>query len=491
MEIFSARVDQPEARSIGLPGADLMAIAPNGAMLVSLGSRFVELEIRSGTLAETTIGGGVAPRELMSEVQWADWAPDGKTMAVVRAVGQKSRLEYPPGKVLYETFGWMTHPRVSRDGDSVAFLEHPFIGENGGTVGLVDRNGTKRTLTRALLAVWGLAWSPTGREVWYTAMELPGLNRALKAVSLSGRERLLVRIPRFLTLQDVARDGRALISHDANKVGVRGLAPGETAERELSWRELSAANGISTDGKHFLFLDVDDAGNSHLLMRGTDGSQPLRLGDGSGTVISDDGRWVLGGTATSELARRLVLYPTGPGETKILQTGDLVLQLDAALLPESRDVVFTAHEPGRGLRLFRMDLAGGKPEPITPEGYRAVGGVSRDGKFVVVGDSNQAVHLWPLGGGEPTPVRGLDPKDGVTGWTNDGRLFLKEVGSLPARVFKLDPRTGKRELWRELMPADPAGVVSVNGVYPAPDGRAYVYTYARVLSDLYLVKGIR
>jgi dipeptidyl aminopeptidase/acylaminoacyl peptidase len=360
-------------------------------------------------------------------------------------------------------------------------------------VGVVDRNGTKRTLTRALLAVWGLAWSPTGREVWFTAMELPGLNRALKAVSLSGRERLLVRIPRFLTLQDVARDGRALISHDASKVGVRGLAPGETAEKELSWRELSAANGISADGKHFLFLDVDDAGNYHLLMRGTDGSQPLRLGDGSGSVFSDDGKWVLGSTATSELARRLVLYPTGPGEAKHLATGDLVLELlDSGLLPESRGVVFTAHEPGRSLRLFRMDLAGGKPEAITPEGYRGfMGGVSPDGRFVVVSDSNQAVQLWPLGGGEPTPVRGLDPKDSVSGWTNDGRFFVKEMGRLPARVFKLDPGTGKRELWRELMPADPAGVVSVNGVFPAPDGRAFVYTYARTLSDLYLVKGIR
>ena len=166
--------------------------------------------------------------------------------------------------------------------------------------------------------------------------------------------------------------------------------------------------------------------------------------------------------------------------------------MDAALLPDGNGVIFTAHEPGRGVRLFQVDLAGGKPRAISPEGYRGLfRGISPDGKVAVVRDSNQAHYLYPLAGGEPRPIRGLTPSDELNGWTSDGRLYLKQLVGLPARVDRFDPGSGKRELWREFMPADPTGVVSVNGVYATPDGRAYVYTYTRVLSDLYLVKGIR
>ena len=209
MEIFSTRIDQPSPVASGLAGRRTHGDCSRrrDARLVGQVVRR-DRASRSGTLAEENRERRRAPRELLRDVQWADWAPDGKSMAIVRAVGQKSRLEYPAGRVLYETTGWLSHPRVSRDGDAVAFLEHPFIGDDGGTVGVVDRRGRKRTLTQTALVAWGLAWSPTGREIWFTATQLPGLNRALKAVSLAGKERLLVRVPRYLTLQDVALDGQ-------------------------------------------------------------------------------------------------------------------------------------------------------------------------------------------------------------------------------------------------------------------------------------------
>jgi len=51
--------------------------------------------------------------------------------------------------------------------------------------------------------------------------------------------------------------------------------------------------------------------------------------------------------------------------------------------------------------------------------------------------------------------------------------------------------TGQRTLWKQLMPPDPAGVEYVGPILPTPDGKAYVYGYRRMLSDLYVVDGLK
>ena len=130
--------------------------------------------------------------------------PDGREMAIVREVGLSSQLEYPIGKVLYQTAGWVSHPRVSPKGDLVAFMEHPQRGDDGGMVAVIDRAGKKRTLTERYTSEWGVAWSPKGDEIWLTAAKV-GANRALYAVSLAGKERMLARVTQSLTLQDVSR----------------------------------------------------------------------------------------------------------------------------------------------------------------------------------------------------------------------------------------------------------------------------------------------
>jgi hypothetical protein len=62
---------------------------------------------------------------------------------------------------------------------------------------------------------------------------------------------------------------------------------------------------------------------------------------------------------------------------------------------------------------------------------------------------------------------------------------------LPAKVYRLNVETGQRTLWKQLMPPDPAGVELVGPILPTPDGKAYVYGYRRMLSDLYLVDGLK
>ena len=90
-------------------------------MAVLLNPNLTNPRDRFGTLARVALAGG-APREVLEDVQGADWSPDGRELAVIRRVGQRRRLEYPIGKVLYEA-DMIFAPRISPKGDLVAFLE--------------------------------------------------------------------------------------------------------------------------------------------------------------------------------------------------------------------------------------------------------------------------------------------------------------------------------------------------------------------------------
>ena len=198
-EVYMSTGDAPEARPFGAPGADVAAVSASGDVALLLNARSDGAFARVGTLARVSAAGGV-PRELFERVQWADFSRDGKELAVVRNVDGKSRLEFPPGKVLFETMGFVGDPRFSPKGDRIAFVEHPVPNDDGGTVAIVDLAGKKKTVSGNYATIAGLAWSPDGSEVWYTAAEV-GANRALHAVSASGGQaRTLARIAGSLTL---------------------------------------------------------------------------------------------------------------------------------------------------------------------------------------------------------------------------------------------------------------------------------------------------
>jgi hypothetical protein len=492
VEIFATRTDRPESRVFGL-GADLLSISKTGEMLVSLGRRVEEPFIRTGTLAEIGVSGGVAPRELSNDVQWADWAPDGGSFALVRDVNLRSRLEYPIGQVLYDTVGWISHPKVSRDGKLVAFLEHSMRRDDGGTVSVVDRTGKKRTLSGVFASVFGLAWSPAGGEVWVTGSKA-GANRALHAVSLTGKERLLARVTQSLTLQDVALDGRVLMAHDVIRIGIKARAPGEEQERELSWLDWSAVFDVSKDGKRILLSETGEGSSAgyDCYIRGTDGAPPVRLGEGVGLSLSPDSAWVIAHTARARKPQ-LWLYPTAAGDKRLLATGDLSIQSSADWLPDGKRIVFTGNEPDHGSRIFLIDVGGGAPRALTPEGYRSFSrSVSPDGKTILALGPDRKRYFYPLDGGEPTVVAGLATDETPSTYSQDGRfLFVYRRQDIPSRVSRLELATGRKELWKELAPADGAGIVDIGPVIPTPDGNAYVYGYSRTLSDLYLVSGVR
>jgi serine/threonine protein kinase/Tol biopolymer transport system component len=489
LQLFTTRPESPESHELEPAGADVLAVSSSGEMALSLRSHPIAQFLYSGTLARVPLVGG-APREVMENVEWADWAPDGSTLAIVRQEQGRHRLEFPPGKLLYEADGWIGHLRISPKGDTIAFIDHPQLGDDGGEVAMVDLAGKKTTLSTGWDSIQGIAWSPSGDEIWFTATRTGG-DRSLYAVSPSGTVRLLARVPGELTLLDVDRDGNVLLTRGNDRAGMIGLAPGSAKERDLSWLDWSAPGDLSPDGQTVLFAETGEGGGPKyaVYIRKTDGSPAIRLSEGTGLALSPDGKWAL--ARPNVTPSPLVQLPTGVGEAKVL-THDSINHLLGRWLPDGERLVFSGNEPGHGFRLYVESPQEGKPHAISPEGVNPAVVLSPKGDFAASVGPDHKVYLYPVAGGEPVPVSGAEPGEAPTGWSADGRyLYLYSFGVIPAKVFELELSTGKRKLWKELEPSDSAGIDTVRGIKITPDAKAYIYGYIRTLSDLYVVEGLK
>jgi Tol biopolymer transport system component len=476
LELFSARPDSQESRSLGLPSADVLSVSSSGEMAISLNRHYLIGFETAGTLARVPLGGG-APREILENVQDADWAPDGRTLAVARHLGNRCRLEYPIGKVLYDTAAWVSNVRVSPDGSLIAFIDHQQRGNNDGVVKVVDANGKVR-LTGPF-ANLGLAWSPRGDEVWSSAT-------SISATSLSGKTRVAWSCGGNCALQDIARDGRLLFCHWAARREMIGVAEGR--ERNLTWLDWSFPDDISNDGKMVLFNEENLQPNG-IYIRKLDGSPAIRLGEGTSFALSPDGQWAL---TTRPDQHQLALLPTGPGEPRLQPATDITYQW-ATWFPSGRRVLVFGSEPGRGARLFTQDVPEGNPRAITPEGVSFLfHTISPDGKFVAASSPDRRTAIYSIEPSEPRPVPGLGPDDVPIRWTPDGRsLYVWRPSAPPGKIDLVGVETGQRTLWKEFRPPDPAGVLQVGPVVIAPDGASYVYSYRRVLDELYLATGLK
>ncbi len=497
LRIFLTRPGSPESTRFPLPDADILSISSTGDLAVSLGRTFTTW-LSTGTLARAPLVGG-SSREILNRVTTADWSPDGKDLAVIRRVDGRDRIEYPLGKVLLETTGYFSHLRVSPNGDRIAFLDHPVYGDNRGTAAMIDLQGKKTTLCEEMAYIEGLAWNPSGTEVWFTGT-IHGEKITLWSSNLSGKPRSILQVPIDLTLHDIARDGRVLLSGDMQDGATYGLAPGGTKERNLEALSLSIVTDISRDGKFIALTEFEAGGlNYDVYIRGTDGSPPVRLGEGLSWGFSPDGKSLL---ATTFTPPALFVLPTGAGEPKHYSIG--MDQFQGARFLTNDRIVIIGSTAGRASRAYVMNVNDGKPQPITPEfavhthefagdNIVAVSPLlpSLDGSRILIKDG-PGVTIYSPTGEKLGSVQGLEPGDQLLQWASDGKtVFVSNPKGSKSSVFRVDPATGRRTLLRDVVPSDSAGFMSPPQIVISPDGTAYAYGSFRMLSNLYLVEGLK
>jgi hypothetical protein len=478
-ELFSARVGSAGARSLDLPRARILSISSTGEMA---------LRLSNGTLARAPLAGGI-PREIIASVVDAAWAPDGQTLAIVRSVGTKRRLEFPPGNVLYESAGFISDIAIAPDGGSMAFVEAPRGIGPLMSIGIVDRPGTRRTVSEGWRSVRGVAWSGRGDEIWFAGSRTLYGSGAVFAVTPTGRSREVLKVPGGVSLYDVF-NGKILIGRTDDRLEAMGLAPGDTTERDLSWFDYSGLSDLSPDGRTMIITESGESGLK-VYLRKTDGSPAVELGDGGSFGMSPDGHSLIVQTLTP---LRFGILPIGPGETRYLSHPGFDSYWWANWFPDGKRILFAGTETAHGLRLYVENLDGSGRHPIAPEGTTIATGsqaISPDGRLVAAIEKSLIV-LYPTEGGSPTPVPGVKPGDVPTRWTPDGRfLYVYRRDELPVRVYRVDVASGSKELWKTIGPADPAGVTGLAHLMFTTDGHSYAYNYLRSLSDLYLVDGLK
>jgi hypothetical protein len=490
-QMYAATPGNANWRPVGPPGARLRAVSSQGDVLFFGPSR---RDPRTWVLARMSLAGGAA-RELLEDAAVADFGPGGGLL-VTRWVNGRMRLEYPAGRVRYEEAvgAGINHARFSPQGDAIALLRNPAFGDDRGTVELLGLDGKRRTLAGPFLSEHGLAWSPDGREVWFTALR-QAEQWQLLAVTRDGRERVVLAAPGHVVLHDIAPDGRVLLARQDLRQRISGLVPGKDREVGLSWLHGSNLPRLSADGRTLLFGE-EWAGLGPLeqvFLRPTGGGPAVNLGGGGPWDLSPDGKWAL--VSPGPPWNTFSLVPTGAGESRPLPRGTVERIMFAYFLGDGRRIVFRGREAGPGWRVFVQEVAGGPPRPVTEGNVSEMSRPSPDGRFVAA-NVEDAWALVPLNGGPRRPL-GVPPGDRPLSFTADGRgiFVLADQGEPPSRagrVYRYDLATGRSKPWRDLVPPDTAGAHRRFGnVAITPDGRWYAYQYATQDDELYVVDGLR
>ena len=485
-EIFTTRVGSSDSRPLGIFPAGILSISSAGEMAISLGCEN-RWEKCFGTLARVPLAGGT-PREVLEEVGSADFSPDGKDLAAIHAVEDGDRIEYPIGKVLYKTAGYLTSLRVSPDGNRISFLEHPRGDDQRGLVCVVDRSGRKTDLTDEWRQLYSTLWSPTGKEVFFVGNR-SGEGWGTWGITLDRRLRAATWLP---GLQDISQDGVALDIGGYRNVrrDILALVPGAAKETNVSW--LGESNGVdlSSDGRVLLFYDYNQASpeSFQTFVRKTDGSDATLLGEGKALALSPDGKWAL--VVRPHPAPHLALLPTGAGDVRDLPAGGSTFEYHwATFFPDGRRILIAAQERGKSPRSYVQDLSGGPPRPFAEEGMRAVL-VSPDGSEIA-GSTLEGLHLIYRANGEgrARAIVGAEPGDFLITWSADGKsILVRGAEERPLTLYRIDLESGRRERWKELAPPEMAGFLEYGagpfGVRVTPDFRYYAYSFYTDLESL-------
>jgi serine/threonine protein kinase len=487
-EIFTTSEQSPESRSLDIKDAEVLAISSTGQLAIKQHPHEAGYYGRPGVLAIVPLSGG-SPRALLEDVESADWSPDGSQMAVVQYAGGEFSVQYPIGKKLFTASWWLSHLRISPSGERLAFENHPFGGDEG-SVMVVEKSGKVRELCSGFLTLQGLAWSPDEREIWFTGTRVGG-NRALYAVTLEGKERAVTRDPGVLTVRDIAPQGRVLMEEAYERAAVMAMLPGANQERDLSWFDFGIPAGISSDGKLLLIGEVGEGGGAHytVYLRPTDGSPAIRLGEGNASALSTDGKYALSRFIGNP--SKMYLLPA-QGAPKELAISTIAPEANALFVPGSHKIIFEGSEPGHKLRAYLLDPdSGALPRAITAEGVHDLDAITSDGNLVLAQNEKDQTMFYPIAGGAPQPVQGMQPGEQVVGLGNDDRTLFVGKRELPEKVYRLNAVSGQRQHWKEIGPTDRTGADTILRLVVLDDGKAYFYYYFRSLSELYVFRGLK
>jgi eukaryotic-like serine/threonine-protein kinase len=489
LQLFSTVGGSLLTQPLDVTDASLLAISKKGELALTLhGVHMQHLKIEKGTLARAPLAGG-SPREMLEDVAWADWGANGE-IAVVHHVGGSDQIEYPIGYVLYRSNGWISHIRVSPKDDRIAFINHPSLWDDTGSVWVVDHAGSVRTLSPLYDSAVGLAWRSDGKEVWFTAAD-SGYTRSLRAVNDAGRIRTILKIPAGLTLQDMAPDGRVLASVDIERLAMATSTRAGKA-LDISWHDWEVAKDISRDGQSVLFEDASEAAgpNYSVAIRKIDGTPPVQLGEGSAGGLSPDGKWAIAIIPGSPGS--ITLYPVGPGQPRTIPVTGLerIHNGSSHFLADGKRITINGNEKGHPVRCYFVELDGGKLTAVTPEGVTG-GLVSPDGKYIIANNGPLA-SVYPVAGGPPRPIPGFEPGFIPLRWSEDASaLYGYLSGQIPTKVFKINLVTGQKTLVQDVEPATSAGLVSIAPVVINHDGSRFAYSYYQVLSVLHVISGLK
>jgi dipeptidyl aminopeptidase/acylaminoacyl peptidase len=490
-ELFVLRPGSMTPQPLGQTAAHLLSVSSKGELAVITGARYFHHFLFDGTLSRMSVDG--APKAWLEHVREADWSPDGSTMAIIHVVDGQDQLEYPIGKVLYRFPGYLSDPRVSPDGTTVAFMEHQLQGDNRGWVKVVSADGKVASLAGEYSGEEGLAWTPDGRTLSFSATGNGGEGYQLMSVNTTGAPaaRQALSTPGAMMVHDLSRDGRLLAMGYDRRWSMRALVPGESAERDVGYLVFSINGALTTDRKSLLFTDLSaSAGANYAVsLRDMATGKVVRLGDGYSLGLSGDNKWA---GAQLPSSGDIVLYPLGAGQTVHVPRGALESYSSQPWwFPRSSRLLVCGNEKGKRPRCYGQDIASGVLTPLTPEGIVAAL-MAPDEQTLLTVTSAGATEVRSTTSDRVTLAPGLKPTDVPLSWNADGKsVLMASTARIPALVERVDVFTGARTTLKELAPPDHAGLTMVRLSQWIENGRGYVYEFQRTLSTLYVVTGVR
>jgi eukaryotic-like serine/threonine-protein kinase len=417
-------------------------------------------------------------------------------LAVAHKVGQHFQLEFPPGKVLYLNDGYISDLRFSMAGDQIAFIDHPISADDRGFINLIDLRGNRKVLSQEFGSVQGLAWAPGGNEIWFTG-SIGSEPNVLRAVSLGGKERVVLTAPGRLHLHDISKDGTVLLTAEEFRDQTLLTDSPSAQPRDIGAFPFEIVNGISRDGQIMLLNAFVNAASSdyNLYTQRTEGSAPALIGLGAGLALSWDGKWAAALDPVHQ--REIRIIPTGIGESRTIEAPQEHRYRGATWMPDGKHLLVIAADKGHAPSAYIQDLSTGAVRRVTSEGKYTVTydgtsvSVSPDGKNCIITDGENHYWIQPLEGGEGLELRGLSEGDYPLEWHDSQNLFLRRGAAGAADTYELNIATGQTKLWTHFSPPDKTALLGLRHPVITPDGAHAVYVAQRIFSTLYVTKGIQ